>query len=243
MKNIKITYQYDGSMFQGFQKQPNKRTVQGELELVLNKILKNTVNLVSAGRTDKGVHALEQVSNFIMDKPIPLEKLKLVLENMLPKDINLLTLEEVDQNFNSRFSAKSRGYKYYITWEKSPFTSKYLTYEKDEIDIEKFQKILAPLVGKHDFSSFRLNDCTSKTTIREIFEIKCKKIDENKIEIFFKGNAFLKSQIRIMVGSALEVYKEKKEKDYIKKMLSSPNKYSSKIVAPPEGLYLCNIEY
>ena len=243
MKNIKITYQYDGSMFHGFQRQPHKRTIQGELELALTKILKYEINLVSAGRTDKGVHALEQVSSFILEKPIPIEKLKIALNNMLPKDITLLKIEEVSEKFSARFSAKSRAYKYYITWKKSPFTSRYSTYEECEIDVEKFQKILESFIGKHDFSSFRLNDCSSKTTVREIFEIKCKKVDAEKIEIYFRGNAFLKSQIRIMIGTALSIYKGKKEKCFIEKKLKNPDKYGSKIMAPPEGLYLCDIEY
>lgn len=243
MKNIKITYQYDGSLFQGFQRQPAARTVQGEIEKALNKILREEINLVSAGRTDRGVHALEQVSNFFTANPIPLEKLKLVLEKMLPMDIMLLNLEEAEQDFSARFSARGRGYRYYITWEKSPFNRRYATYCENEIEPERFNEILKPLIGVHDFSSFRLNDCTSKTTVREIYLIECRKLQDKKLEIHFRGNAFLKSQIRIIVGTALDIYFKRKPENYIKEMLEKPDRFAAKSMADPYGLYLCDIEY
>lgn len=140
MRNIKISYRYDGSMFYGFQRQPNKRTVQGEIEKLLNVVLKDEIDMISSGRTDRGVHALIQVSNFYTTSTIPLDRLKYVLMRGLPLDIELLDIEEVDIEFNSRFDAQKRGYTYIISWERDPFKNRYETYVNKEIEAERFQK-------------------------------------------------------------------------------------------------------
>ena len=123
MRNIKISYSYDGSDFYGFQRQPDKRTVQGEIERVLNIILKKEVNLITAGRTDRGVHARMQVSNFIIDSTltIPLENLQRAVNKLLPSDISIFDIDEEDMSFNARYMPKARAYEYIITWEKDVF--------------------------------------------------------------------------------------------------------------------------
>ncbi|WP_286033990.1 tRNA pseudouridine(38-40) synthase TruA [Fusobacterium necrogenes] len=243
MRNIKMVYRYDGSMFYGFQRQPNKRTVQGEIESLLNVVLKEQVDIISSGRTDRGVHALIQVSNFYTDSGIPLDRLKYVLMRGLPLDIGILSLEEVDLEFNSRFDAKSRGYTYRLSWERDPFQSRYETYVNKEIDIENFQNILNSLIGIHDFNNFRLSDCGSKTSIREIYDIEVKKIGKKRVSIDIIGSSFLKSQIRIIIGTALNIYFGNLPKNYIEEMLKNPNKKYIKKVAEPNGLYLSKVDY
>lgn len=243
MRNIKITYRYDGSMFYGFQRQPEKRTVQGEIEKILNIVLKTEIDMISSGRTDRGVHALIQVSNFYTESNIPIERLRYVLKRGLPMDIELLNIEEVQEDFNSRFDAKSRGYRYIISWEKNPFKSRYETYVNRKIEIDRFLEILQPLVGIHDFNNFRLSDCGSKTSIREIYSIDIERIDEFRIAIDILGSSFLKSQIRIIVGTALDIYFGVRNKEYIKEMLENPNKKFVRKVAEPYGLYLSNVNY
>lgn len=243
MRNIKITYRYDGSMFYGFQRQPEKRTVQGEIEKILNIVLKTEIDMISSGRTDRGVHALVQVSNFYTESNIPIERLRYVLKRGLPMDIELLDIEEVQENFNSRFDAKSRGYRYIISWEKNPFKSRYETYVNRKIEIDRFLEILQPLVGIHDFNNFRLSDCGSKTSIREIYSIDIERIDEFRIAIDILGSSFLKSQIRIIVGTALDIYFGIRDKEYLKEMLENPNKKFVRKVAEPYGLYLSNVNY
>ena len=218
-KNIKIVYEYDGSEFYGFQRQPKLRTVQGEIEKVLEILFKEKIDLISAGRTDRGVHAKMQVSNFYIKLDIPISKLKKILNALLPEDINILEVEEIELNFNSRFSAKYRAYEYYITNKKNPFNSRYMSFIDEEFNIERLNKILTILIGEHDFSNFRLSDCGSKTTIREIYEIKFIREDENIIKLYVKGNAFLKSQIRIIIGTVLAIYQGKKEEKYLELML------------------------
>lgn len=243
MRNIKIVYRYDGSMFYGFQRQPDKRTVQGEIEKLLDVVLKEKIDMVSSGRTDRGVHALVQVSNFYTDSTIPLEKLRYVLGRGLPLDIELMDIEEVEEGFNSRFDAKTRGYSYRLSWEKNPFKSRYETYVNREIVVERFQKILDPLVGVHDFNNFRMSDCGSKTSIREIYSIEVRRVDEKRVSVEILGSSFLKSQIRIIIGTALNIYFENLPANYIEEMLKNPAKKYLKKVAKPNGLYLSQVNY
>lgn len=242
-RNIKLTYSYDGSEFFGFQRQPELRTVQGEIEKVLKVIFKKDIDLVSAGRTDRGVHGKVQVSNFITELSIPLEKIKFILNNRLPKDIVIKKVEDVDLEFSSRFSATHRAYEYYISEERDPFNSRYTTFVEGRLDIERLNDIAKPLLGIHDFANFRLSDCGSSTTVREIYEVKFSRVDEKRVKLYVKGNAFLKSQIRIIVGTILGIYFNKKPSSHLKDMLDNPGINYAKLVAEPYGLHLCEIGY
>ncbi len=207
-RNIKLVYSYDGSRYFGFQRQPNQITVQGEIEKVLKIITKEEINLISSGRTDRGVHAKQQVSNFYTFSKIPVEKFLYILNNSLPNDIYIYEVSEENENFNSRFDAK-----------RNPFEANYVKYVKEEINVEKLKKIFSAFVGIRDFDNFRLSDCASKVSIREIYSINIEKIEEKKIKIIIRGSSFLKSQIRIMVGISLEVYKGNLPENYIEEML------------------------
>ena len=242
-KNIKIEFRYDGSGYYGFQRQPDKVTVQGEIEKVLKIVTKEDINLISAGRTDRGVHANHQVSNFYTSSTIPVEKYKYLLTRALPKDIDILSVEEVDEKFNARHDAKMREYVYIISWEKNPFEARYCKFVKDKIDAGKLEKIFSSFLGIHDFRNFRLSDCVSKVTIREIYQIEVKYFGESKIRIYIKGSAFLKSQVRIMVGTALEIYYGRLPENHIRLMLNDFTKEYKKNLVEAEGLYLNKISY
>lgn len=242
-RNIKLTYSYDGSEFYGFQRQPNFRTVQGEIEKILKVIFKNKIDLISAGRTDRGVHAKKQVSNFFTSFTIPVEKIKRILNNLLPKDIFILEVEEVPLEFNARFSAIYRAYEYYIGEDRNPFQSRYVTFVDGSLDLTRLNEIVRPLIGRHNFSNFRLADCGSSTAVREIYEAEFQRVDEKTIKLYVKGNAFLKSQIRIIVGTVLAVYFKRKSEDYLKEILENYETDYAKIVAEPNGLHLYDIVY
>ena len=245
MRNIKISYSYDGSDFFGFQRQPDKRTVQGEIERVLNIILKKKINLTTAGRTDRGVHAREQVSNFIIDSnlTIPLENLKRAMNKLLPLDIYIFDICEENKDFNARYMPKTRAYEYILTWEKDVFSRRYKTYIPKEINPLKLKEILLVLEGKHDFNNFRIKDENNRTTIREIYKIDVYYKNEKEIGIYIEGNAFLKTQVRIIVGTALDVYFGRKSEDYLRILLDEPFKQRKIEVAEPGGLYLTKIKY
>lgn len=243
-KNIKMIYQYDGSKFFGFQRQKEKKTVQGEIEKIIKNTFSQEINMISSGRTDKGVHAYEQVSNFFIDRNIPIIPIKRQLNKSLKGEIKVLSVKEVPHTFNARFDAKSRTYLYIMkTKDKiTPFESSYITPITKPIEIKKFQKILDEFVGTHNFSSFMKKDKVYRNPIREIFYINCySENDTLKIEIC--GNGFLKTMVRIMIGSALAVYFEKENSEYIKKRLQNPNENCKKILASSEGLYLYKVNY
>lgn len=243
MRNIKLIYQYDGTDFFGSQRQPKKRTVQGEIEKILKMVFRQDITMVTSGRTDRGVHALMQVSNFTVENGgIPCDKLKYVFENSLPRDIKMLTVEEVDEDFHARFSAKDRSYMYMIKNKRNIFERNQYLWVDEKIDAKKLEKILKPLVGTHDFESFRKSDCAAANSVRELKEIRC--YEENGATvIYLKANAFLKSMVRIIVGSALAVYFDKKSDTYMIDKLNNPDSTGEKILAEPQGLYLCEIDY
>ena len=249
-RNVKIIYQYDGSKFLGFQRQKdnNVKTVQGEIEKVILKAFSQKINMISSGRTDKGVHAMEQVSNFLIDGNIPLEAIKRQINKSLKGEIKILNITEANENFNARFDAKNRTYLYILRTEEdiSPFEANYITGLKKEVNVEKFQKIMDSFIGKHDFSSFMKKDKAYRNPVREIFYIKCfydKKWGKNQINIEICGNGFLKTMVRIMIGSALAIYFGKEKEDYIIKNLENPNADNKKILASSEGLYLYKVDY
>lgn len=243
-KNIKIIYQYDGSKFSGFQRQKSQKTVQGEIEKIIKNTFSQEINMISSGRTDKGVHAYEQVSNFFIDKNIPIEPIKRQLNKSLKGEIKILAINEVSDTFNARFDAKSRTYLYIMKLEDkiTPFESSYVTPITKLIEIKKFQKIMDEFIGIHNFSSFMKKDKAYRNPVREIFYIKCySENDAIKIEIC--GNGFLKTMVRIMIGSALSIYFGKENIDYIKKRLENPDENCKKILSRSEGLYLYKVNY
>lgn len=249
-RNVKIIYQYDGSKFSGFQRQKhnNIKTVQGEIEKVILKAFSQKINMISSGRTDKGVHAMEQVSNFLIDGNIPLEAIKRQINKSLKGEIKILNITEANENFNARFDAKNRTYLYILRTEEDipPFEANYITGLKKEVNVEKFQKIMDSFIGKHDFSSFMKKDKAYRNPVREIFYIKCfydKKWGKNQVNIEICGNGFLKTMVRIMIGSALAIYFGKEKEDYIIKNLENPNTDNKKILASSEGLYLYKVNY
>ena len=244
-RNVKIVYQYDGSKFCGFQRQKGIKTVQGEIEKVISKTFFQKINMISSGRTDKGVHAIEQVSNFIIDKNIPLEAIKKQINKCLKGEIKILDIEEVDEKFNARFDARNRAYLYImkVQDEITPFESNYMTGIKKMIDVDRFQKIMNEFIGKHNFGSFMKKDKAYRNPVREIFYIKCYSNESNQVNIEIYGNSFLKTMVRIMIGSALAVYFGNEEENYINKKLENPNVNGKKILAASEGLYLYKVNY
>ena len=248
MKNIKIRYQYDGSKFAGFQRQKEGKTVQGEIENIISKNFSEKINMISSGRTDKGVHALGQVSNFFIRKDIPVEAIKNQINKNLYGKIKILEIEEVENDFNARFDAIKRTYLYIMKKRDdiTPFEADYISGIKNHVNAEILQDIMKVYIGSHDFSSFMKKDKAYRNPVREIFYVKCyydEKFGEKQINVEICGNGFLKTMVRIMIGSALAVYFGNEEKDYIRKRLEKPDVDGKKILADSEGLYLYKVSY
>ena len=247
MANIKIEFSYNGQNYYGLQKQADKKTVQGEIEKALFKLLKTKTSIILAGRTDKGVCAQKMVANFETNYSINPQKICYALNALLPSDIRILTSQKVCENFHARHSAKSKTYcykLYYSTFELPlfPFESQI----KFDINFKNMKKAMKYLVGTKDFSSFVTNSKQYANCIRTIFRAEIKK--ENILGIdhyyfYFKGNGFLYNQIRNMVGTILLVGQNKIKPKDIKKILNAKDRRLAGSCMPANGLTLMSIEY
>jgi tRNA pseudouridine38-40 synthase len=247
-RNIKLTVEYDGSRFFGFQRQEDLVTVQGEIEKALKVLTGLDHNLTVAGRTDKGVHATAQVCNFHTECKYPLIAFLDGLNKFLPDEVKVVKAEEVDENFNSRFNARSRKYEYYILNRRAPSAvhHKRITRVKDPLDVEKMQLAANDLVGHHDFSSFRTAVCQAKTPITDIYSIKFEKIrfgDDLIIKASIHGRAFLHNMVRIIMGTLVEIGKGTEDIDFAKKALEAKDRTKAGPTLHPDGLFFVGVTY
>lgn len=238
---IKMTISYDGSEFYGSAIQPDKITVHSKL-LEVFKLLNIEPKLDMSGRTDKDVHAFKQVVSFDVPKHWEdTKKLKDVLNKMLPKSIRVRSIRSAPEDFHARFSARKREYRYLFTNKPlSPFVSKYITYYKD-IDEKKINEALKLFIGTHDFEYFSKNGSEPVSTVREIFDIKLYK-HKGIYVLRFKANAYLRSQIRMMVDFIMKISAGKLTCEDLKAQLGK-QKHISWTLADPYGLYLSRISY
>ncbi|GIU82882.1 MAG: tRNA pseudouridine(38-40) synthase TruA [Acidobacteria bacterium] len=250
MANFKLLIQYDGTDFYGWQIQKNKRTVQGELQRVLSLLEGKKVHVYGSGRTDAGVHAEGQVANVKLTKPFTPEKLRKAINANLEKDLRILDVEEVPENFHARFSAKSKTYVYRIINAPviSPFWVRYALHETRPLDISKMSEALKVFVGKHDWSAFSSSESTAKSKMRKIIEAKLETYYDKRamseiIEIHITGDGFLRYMVRSIVGTLLEVGRNEKEIAQIKEALLTGNKKLAGQTAPPHGLTLLKVSY
>ena len=238
----KAIVMYDGTMFHGFQSQTNLRTVQDEIEKVLLIICKTKIIIYSAGRTDTGVHALGQVFHFDTSIEMQEWQMKNAINSRLPKDIYIKSINIVNDNFHSRFTKHIKTYKYVIDLnEFNPLFFNYRYYYKYHLDISKMIEASKIFIGEHDFKSFTKNHII-ENTIRTIYSIDFEIVD-NVMSIYFKGNGFLHNMIRIIVSMLLEVGNNRLSKEKLIEILESKNRKLAPKLAPPNGLYLVNIQY
>ena len=245
MPKYKITIEYDGTNFVGWQRQENGPSIQSSIEDAIKKISSETVNIFGAGRTDSGVHAKGQVAHFELSKNISLDKMQDGLnQHLRPLPIAILKVEAVDEDFHARFSAKLRIYKYLIINRRSPLTinknQAWGVFKKLKIKIMKEAAIF--LEGKKDFSAFRSIHCQASSSIKTI---KSCTVQENEeyISINVSARSFLHSQVRIIVGTLVEIGKGKIKSEDVKKIIESKNRSEAGPTAPAHGLYLLKVEY
>ena len=239
-----ITFSYDGTNFNGYQRQDGLRTIQEEMEKALKIINdgKDTV-IVSSGRTDKGVHALEQKAHVDIDVKITTYKLMRAMNSFLPEDIHVIKTELVDNNFHARYMVKEKEYQYKLNMgEYNPIMRNLVYQYNKKLDVMKMQEAIKYFVGKHDFKSFTPNKDKRENYIRTIREATIKEKD-NILTFTFKGDGFIKYQIRNMVGYLIRVGEGKKKGDDIPKILLGKDRRLASITAHPEGLYLTNVVY
>lgn len=242
-----MTFSYDGSDFKGYQKQPKARTIQGELESVLKKINGDkNVSVVASGRTDAGVHALNQKAHFELDDNMECDKLLHSMNSMLPDDIYVKNLIEVSENFHARFDATGKEYIYQINMgEYNPLERKYVYQHSNKLDVVEMQRAMKYLEGTHSFRAFTKIDEEKDDYVRTLSQtnlIRDMK-DVNKITLVFIGTGFMRYMVRNMVGTLIEIGEGKRRSEEIIDILKSEDRTQAGKTANPEGLYLRNVFY
>lgn len=244
MARYLITFSYDGSKFNGYQKQPNLRTVQGELEEKLTILNSNRKVLVSAsGRTDAGVHAYGQTAHFDLAVSFTPVKLKLALNSLLDGYIYIKSIYEVDNSFHARFNVKKKEYIYKINvGDYNLFEKDYVYQYNKRLDIVRMKKAIKYFIGTHNFKSFTKANVGTNDFVRTIYSAKIKK-DADMIIISFIGNGFMRYMVRNMVGFLIEIGEGKKAPSDVNKVLSAEDRRLAGKTANPEGLYLSKVYY
>ena len=245
MKNYKLEIQYDGTKYNGWQKQGNtKNTIQEKFENVLKEMVGKKIEIFASGRTDAGVHAKCQVANFKCETSLSEKEILNYLNHYLPKDIKVLSVEIKDDRFHSRLNVKQKTYKYVICNNDKcdVFQRKYQTEIKAPLDIEEMTKASRLLLGEHDFKAFCSNKNMKKSTVREIYSIEITK-EQDIITIRFTANGFLYNMVRIMVGTLIEVGLGKIKSNDITNILNSKKRDEAGYTAPPQGLFLERVIY
>lgn len=244
LRRIKLTIEYDGTNYHGWQVQDNAHTVQAELEKAILRITGERVRITGSGRTDTGVHALGQVAHFDTSSMISAEKFRNALSAVLPLDVAVISSEEVDFDFHSRFSAIGKTYEYRVFNRhiRSPIMEKRAWHIREAIDLKCLGKAANAFLGTHDFSAF----CASGRSISN-FErtIHLSEWIEKKELLLYRvcGNGFLYNMVRIMVGTMIEVGLGKRTPESISDTLTGKNRNLAGITAPPQGLYLVEVHY
>jgi tRNA pseudouridine38-40 synthase len=249
MNNIKLTIQFDGTKYKGWQKQNQKGstvvTIQGKLENVLSKMTGEEIEVIGCGRTDSGVHADNYVANFNTHTNLSLDEIKKYLLEYLPEDIVIKDIKIAQERFHSRYNAISKTYIYRINNKKyvDVFNKRFTYHVPEELNIAKMQEAAKYLIGTHDFKSFtNLKVKNNRSTERHIKFINIKEND-GVVEIEINGNSFLLNMVRIIVGTLVEVGQGIKNPKEIKSILEGLNRELAGHKAPAKGLVLKEIEY
>lgn len=244
MRNVKVVVEYDGTDYFGFQLQPNVPTVQAEIERALGEMVGHDVRVIGSGRTDAGVHAAGQVINFRTDGTIPTDRICVAMNSLLPRSIAVLSAEEVDESFHARYSAKSRRYRYDVLNRRtrSALLGRYCLHVRQSLDTEAMAEAGKCLLGVHDFSSFASADGHEGSTVRNLMEFEVRRLGEHVL-FELRANAFLRSMVRAVVGTLLEVGQGRREVGAVKSILELRDRRAGGKTAPPQGLCLLEVEY
>ena len=261
-KNVLLTIAYDGTRFAGWQRQPAKRTVQGELERVLSELCCTEIHINGTSRTDAGVHALGQRASFCTEFGIPEERLPLAANNMLAGsrlagtgDIRILKAERVPIGFHARFNACGKKYIYRIRCAETPdvFLRNYRYQITEQLDLDAMREAAKYIEGTHDFKCFQAAGGEEKeTTVRTIHGIEIyetalaeskAKVSEREIAIAVRGDGFLYNMVRIITGTLVEVGLGKRKPSSLAEIIASGSRQNAGCTAPPQGLYLAEVYY
>ena len=246
MRNFKVIIQYEGTKYQGWQRQDStQNTIQGKLEAILEKMTGlEFVQVDGSGRTDAGVHALGQVANFKIDTDMTQKQIMDYINRYLPEDIAVVEIKEVHERFHSRLNAKRKTYKYRIWNSDVPcvFERKYVYEMAQTLDISAMQEAAELLMGKHDFKAFTSTKKSKKSTTRTIYDINIEKTG-NEIILTYNGDGFLYHMVRILTGTLIEIGLGKRKIETIQELLDNGTREMAGELAPAKGLCLVEVSY
>ncbi len=247
MRNFRILVQYEGTRYLGWQRQDSTgNTIQGKLEAILAKMTGlDFVQVDGSGRTDAGVHALGQVANFKIDTGMSAQEVMDHINQYLPEDIGVISIQEVPERFHSRLNAKGKTYRYRIWNSKLPcvFERRYVYEMPDRLDLDAMRAAASYFVGKHDFKAFTSNKKSKKSTVRTIDAIRLEKVG-NEIVITYSGDGFLYHMVRILTGTLIEVGLGQRTPESMAKLLeNNASRDLSGALVPAKGLCLVEVMY
>ncbi len=242
LRNIKLRIEYEGTEFSGWQRQPGLRTVQGEIESYLKKILGEEIRLTGAGRTDAGVHATGQVANFLTTADLPLRAIKEGLNSLLPRDIVIKGVTIVPPKFNARFDAQRRRYRYHYYMGRTALKRNFIWEVSYNLDVEQMDSAARLLLGAQDFSSFCHQEEREKDKTCQVFFAQVRKRGK---EIIFsvEANRFLHNMVRILAGTLLDVGRGRITLKDFQEILESKDRKRAGPTAPAKGLCLVGVWY
>ena len=243
-KRVKLTIAYQGTQYQGWQRQKRFKSIQGTIEKLLSNLLSEKIELTASGRTDAGVHAKAQVASFVHHSSFPTGRLCYVLNYHLPEDIVITKAEEVAPDFHPRYSARGKIYEYRIdnAPERDPQRAFQAWHVGEPLNVEAMRKAAAFWVGEHDFASFRSQGSSAKSTVRkiEVIDVAHK---GTEIILTFKGNGFLYNMVRIMTAVLVMIGRDKLTSEDARRLLEAKDRTLAPWTAPPQGLYLLEVIY
>lgn len=242
MRNIKLTIEYDGTGFAGWQYQPNQRTVQRLLEEKLSAMLEEKVSLLGSGRTDAGVHAAGQVANFKTERDIPLRAFEDGLNSLLPHDVAIIKAEAAAENFHARFDAKSRRYRYQTIFRRSPLRERFAWRMLYKADPAILQDLAAHILGQHDFTSFSSTQAEVNNFICRVEKAEWT-LGEDMWTFEIKANRFLHNMVRILVGTMIDMARGQMDHKELTKILEAKDRTMAGKTAPACGLCLMEVYY
>ena len=244
-KNIRLILEYDGSRYHGWQRQVDEPTIQGIIEERIQMMTREPVRLIASGRTDAGVHALNQVCNFITKTKIDPSTLQRGLNSLLPDDILIKRAEYVPLDFHAMYSAKSKTYEYRILNRKEPdvFLRSYAWHLERGLEIVAMHKCISTLCGKHDFSSFRSSGSGNRNPVRKMMRAELHGPHEAMLCFVFEADGFLRHMVRNIVGTVVEVGQGKMGFDAFVEIFQSKDRRKAGLKAPPQGLFLIKVQY